>query len=148
MTQTSQLPFGSLTITIYNSYTYTNSSNKIITTWSRSVIPNCFRTTTQNIAANGSIFLSENKIAVQLPMFDEYKEPHDWATLPNDEAADYFTVNDGDLVVLKEVDDEVDEFSVIETIQQKYGSLAFKIGSVNYNYGTDYPLPHIEAVSQ
>ena len=147
MKQLSKIPFASLTITIYNKYTYENSSGKLITSWSRMVIPNCFRTTSQSIFGGGSVYLSEDKTAVQVPMFDNYLEPFDWANLPNDDARNYFTVNDGDLIVLREVDDDINDFSVIEAIEKKYGSLAFKIGSVNYNYGTGYPLPHILAVS-
>lgn len=147
MTQTSYFPFGNMTITIYNSYKYTNASGKKITSWSRQVIPNCFRTTSQEVGVNGSILVGDAKTSVKIPMFWEYLEPYDWSNLPNDDADHYFTVDDGDLIILREVFDEVDELSVIETIEAKYGSLAFRVGSVNHNYGTNYPLPHIEAVS-
>ncbi len=141
--QLTYIPFADTAITIYNKYQYLNINGKLMTEWKRSIIPNCLRITkANNISFNGTV-VSAYALNVQIPMFEEYIEPYDWANLLNEEMENRFTVQNGDLIVLDEVDDEVDDFSVIEDIEKKYGSKSFLITNVNQNFGTFFPLNHI-----
>ena len=140
------IPFGNTTITIYNKYQYKTSGGKLLTMWKRSVIHNCGRIYKSVQSSNGDIQLASTQTITQIPHSPEYVDEFEWDNMLNQEMEKKFTVQVGDLVVTREVADEVDEFSVIEDIRKKYGSISFKISRVNKNYGKGYPFPHIQVV--
>lgn len=140
------IPFGNITVTIYNRYQYKNSTGKIITTWKRSVINGCGQIYKSVLTSNNGIQLAGTQQMIQIPHTENYVDEYEWDSMINDSRADRFTAQSGDLIVLGEVEDEVDEFSVIEDIEKKYASLSFKIKQVNKNYGVGYPIPHIQVV--
>ncbi len=147
MNQLSKIPFGNTTITIYNKYQAKNASGKLITKWLRTVIPNCFRGVNNTEIKIGNTTIGANNSLVKIPLFEEFVSAYDWTNLVNDEYANHFTVSQGDLIVLREVSDEVEPtLGVIDDIEDKYGSLAFYVSNVNLNYGVGIPLQHIEAV--
>ena len=140
------IPFGNTTITIYNKYQYKNASGKLMTIWKRTIIPNCGKIYKSLQSSSSGLQLATTQMMIQIPYTPNYVDEYEWDNLLNEEMTSKFTVQVGDLVVTREVADEIDEFSVIEDIEKKYGSISFKISQVNKNYGKGYPLQHIQAV--
>ncbi len=148
MEQLSFIPFGGLTITIYNKYQYKDSTGRFMTKWIRRVIRGCSRADSGGYVQVGTTKITSDSMVVIMPLFAEFLEAFDWNNLPNEELQSKFTANEGDLIVLRDVSDEVDpDLETIDDIADKYGSLAFKIAKVSLNYGVGYPLPHIEVSS-
>lgn len=139
------IPFGNVTITIYNKYQYKLANGKVMTSWQRTVVDGCARVYKAIQTANG-IQIADTQLQVQIPYTDNYVTEYMWDSLVNDDRVGKFTAQSGDLIVLMAVDDEVTEFSDIEDIEKKYGSEAFKVTQVNNNFGNGYPLPHIRVV--
>lgn len=83
--------------------------------------------------ANGTIQNIVNAKTVITKAVDAYKSPMDYAALPVDQRADYYTAQIGDFVVLGEVDDVVTTAAEFAALQQKYKNNGLKVTSVSAN---------------
>ncbi len=137
------LPFSGNTITIYNKYEVKNSVGKISTKWKRTVLQDCSKVY-RAIQTKTAVQIAETQLLVQIPFTIGYVSEYEWDNMAD--RSQVFTVQSGDLVVLMEVQDEVQDGEVIEKIEKKYGSEAFKISQFSNNFGENYPFPHIQVV--
>lgn len=96
------------TLTVYNKYT--NPLTQVIT-WYRTVITNCFWKNTSDKVLVGTVTLETNNIIARLPIQNNFKPRFEWEKIPNDKMSDYFTLSSGDIIVLGEIDDEIDEYT-------------------------------------
>ena len=101
------------TITIYNKLIDPTTQR---VTWYRTVIENCFWKAQNVLFAMGRYGVStlgvvtENKeIICRIPQNDRYVDKRIWKDLDNRD--DYFTLANGDIIVLGEVDDVIDEYA-------------------------------------
>lgn len=94
------------TITLYNKYT--DPLTKVVS-WFRRVISDCFWDNTATMIIEGSVKVLSNDVICRVPESPYYKPKGEWKDLPNDRLSNYFTIGQGDIVVLGEVDDIVDE---------------------------------------
>ncbi len=155
MNQLNSIPFGKSTITVYNKY-ISKGAGLSVTSWQRTVIPNCSITYQSGVTTSSGITLSTDTVNIQIPMFSNFLLPYDYQSLTNNNMEPYFTVNSGDIVVLRKVDDEIDvDLETELTILNKYGSLAHKITTPVYNFDLNswanckeltQPLSHIKVV--
>lgn len=69
---------------------------------------------------------------------EHYKSPFEYASLPDDERDNYYTVQVGDFIVFKAVDDEITTAQEFAQLQLKYKDSGIKITTVQANiYGLD-----------
>lgn len=83
--------------------------------------------------ANGTITNIVNAKSVITRDINRYKTPLEYAELPVDIRADYYTAQIGDFVVFAEVDDVVTTASEFSQLQTKYRNNGMKITSVSAN---------------
>ena len=83
--------------------------------------------------ANGTITNIVNAKSVITRDVNRYKTPLEYAELPVDLRADYYTAQIGDFVVFSEVDDIVTTASEFSQLQSKYKNNGMKITSVSAN---------------
>lgn len=144
MTQLSSIPFGNKTITIYNEYngTETTESGKEmqVEKWQRTVVPNCAIANKRTTTVSSGTLVATDETILQIPNYLEFQDSWDFAQLTD--KSGFFTVTKGDLIVLREVDDEVTD-GVVEYIEQKYASISFKASVIEINNASGTPLPHI-----
>ena len=83
--------------------------------------------------ANGTITNIVNAKSVITRNVNRYKTPLEYAEIPVDLRADYYTAQIGDFVVFGEVDDVVTTASEFSQLQSKYKNNGMKITSVSAN---------------
>lgn len=96
------------TLTIYNKYT--NPLTQVIT-WHRTVINDCFWKNTSDKVLVGTVTLETNNIIARIPKQNNFKPRFEWEKIPNDKMSDYFTLSSGDIIVLGDIEDEIDEYT-------------------------------------
>ena len=95
------------TITIYNRY---EDPLTQLVTWYRTTVPNCFWKYVGEKITVGETILETNNIICRIPKNDKFLEKYEWNALPNDKMSEYFTLAQGDIIILGEVDDTVNEY--------------------------------------
>lgn len=128
-------------ITIYNKH---EDEQTGFIKWHRHIIKNCFYKTTNNQINVGSVLLNSDDTIIRIPSQNNYKAPFDWNNIPNDKKNEYLTIQKGDLIILGEVNENIDEYTSgkrLNDIIKKYSLLgAITINSVNDN--DNGPLAH------
>lgn len=101
------------TITLYNK-SVDSTTQRI--SWHRTVIENCFWKATNTLYTLGrygmttlGVQLETKAIICRIPKDDRFLEKREWQELAD--KSDYFTFFNGDIIVLGEVDDEIDEYT-------------------------------------
>lgn len=101
------------TITIYNRIV-DPTTNRI--SWQRTVVENCFWKCVNNIYNMGRYGMSSLGVRVEtkdvicrIPKDDRFVDKRTWKTLDN--KSEYFTLGNGDIIILGEVDDVIDEYT-------------------------------------
>lgn len=129
------------TITVYN------KSEDVLTgiiSYHRHILKNCFVKRTNNKIKVGDIVLQSDNIIIRVPAQKNYLAPFLWQNLPNDKMGAYITFKPGDLIILGEVNENIDEYSAglrATDIINKYSALgSCYISAVNVN--TDLPNKH------
>ena len=108
-------PWWDKTVTIYNKLK-DPTTQKI--SWYRNTAENCFWKYINNTYAIGGssglssqgIMLETKHIICRIPKSDKYVDKRVWLELSAGERSDYFTLGNGDIVVLGEVTDVIDEY--------------------------------------
>ena len=138
------------TVTIYNRYE--NPQTQLIT-WYRHVIPNCFWKYVGDKVTVGQAVLETNNTICRIPESKEFKERHEWLSLPNDEMANYFTVGTGDIIVKGEVGDEIDEYvtgyrstDIIAKYKGLQGCMQIENSAINVGAGRCNPHYYVKGV--
>ena len=106
-------PWWDKTITIYNKLVDPTTQR---VSWYKTTVENCFWKAQNVLFAMGRYGVStlgvvtENKeIICRIPQNDRYVDKRIWKDLDNRD--DYFTLANGDIIVLGEVDDVIDEYA-------------------------------------
>ena len=98
------------TITIYNK-SIDPTTQRV--SWYRTVVENCFwkyvnKTYTLR-GADGGVLLETKDVICRIPEDDRFLSKREWNALSD--KTDTFTLANGDIIVLGEVDDEIDEYT-------------------------------------
>ena len=97
------------TITIYNKYT--DPVSKLIT-WHRHVVEeSAFWKNVGNKIMIDNVVIDTDTIICRIKKDEQFLPKHEWIALPNDEMDNYYTLGRGDIIVLSEVTDEIDEYT-------------------------------------
>lgn len=101
------------TITIYNRIV--NPTTQRVS-WQRTVVENCFWKCVNDIynmgrygMSNLGVRVETKNIVCRIPKDDRFVDKREWKTLTD--KSGYFTLGNGDIIVLGEVDDEIDEYT-------------------------------------
>ena len=95
------------TITIYNRYEDPQTN---LITWTNTVINGCFFKNTNNKVTVGQTVIESDNIVVRIPENSYYKPYVEWLALGNDVRPGYFTLHQGDIIILGQVSDTIDEY--------------------------------------
>lgn len=132
------------TLTIYNKYV-NKLTDKV--TWYRTVLTGCFWKYSGNKVTVNDVVIETNNTIARIPEQETFKEKYLWVELPNDEKSEYFTLEEGDIVVFGEVDDEINEYQQGQRssdLVKKYKTLrgCMQIDGIALNVGTMRVDPH------
>ena len=129
-------------ITVYNRY-----EDKVtnLVTWYRHHLSNCFFAYEGNQLTIGSTVLETNTTICRIPQNKRYKAKYLWEELSDKN--NYFTLGTGDIIVLGDVSDLIDEYASghrSTDLINKYKDLqgCIRIQSVADNTGTARCIPH------
>ena len=100
-------PWWDKTLTIYNKYT--DPQTRVVI-WHRHVVEKAFWKAANNKITIGKVALETNDILCRIRPDAAYKPKHEWINIPNDQMGNYFTLGQGDIIVLGEVDDTINEY--------------------------------------
>lgn len=137
-------PWWEKEITVYNRYEDKVSN---VVTWYRRNIPNCFWAYEGNQLTVGNTVIETNTTICRIPQNKKYKERYQWESLSTDEKSKYFTLGTGDIIILGNVSDLVDEYASghrSTDLINKYKDLqgCIRIQNVANNTGTARCIPH------
>lgn len=125
------------TITLYNKYEDTQTN---IITWYRTVLHNCFWKATGNKVSVGNVEIDTKNLLCRIPKDERYLRIPDWENLPNDRMSEYFTLKQGDIVVLGDIDDEINEYQkgyrATDFIDKYKNYGCFQIQQIGINTGS------------
>lgn len=96
------------TITVYNRY---EDEQTHVITWYKSVLTDCFYRSVGNTVSINDVQLDTNNIICRIPIKDNYLAPYEWIALSNDNKSLYFTLKQGDIIVVGDVSDVIDEYT-------------------------------------
>ena len=135
-------PWWEKDITVYNRYEDKVSN---VVTWYRHHLSNCFFAYEGNQLTIGSTVLETNTTICRIPQDKRFKERYLWEELSDKN--NYFTLGTGDIIVLGDVSDLIDEYASghrSTDLINKYKDLqgCIRIQSVALNIGTARCIPH------
>lgn len=132
------------TITVYNRY---EDPTTQVVRWDRHIITNCFVKTSATLIAGGQITYNTSSNIVRIPQQNNYKPYDEWLLIPNVEQVNYLTLHQGDMIILREVDDVIDEYTkgkrstdLMSTYKQQ--NLCLTVDSFQDNTGNGRCCPH------
>lgn len=101
------------TITIYNKRIDAETQK---VSWYKSIVENCFwkyENNKINIGQGyqGKIVLETKDVICRIPATDRFVDRRGWEALKDNEIQEYFTLNNGDIIILGEVDDVIDDYT-------------------------------------
>ena len=145
------------TITIYNKLIDPTTQK---TSWYRNTCENFFWkniNTTYVIGASGmstkGVVLETKNIICRIPKDDRYVDKRAWKELSDNDRKDYFTFGNGDIIILGEVNDEIDEYTSgkrSNDIVKKYKEFdeCLEIDSYTINVHNGIGLEHYKIVGK
>lgn len=126
--------FWNRTITLYNKH---EDEQTGLIRWYRRSLNNCFYKSTNNTINIGGVQLQTDDNIIRIPEQPNYLPPYKWLQVPNDEKSQVFTLKGGDLIILGDVSEDIDEYTQgrrSTDIIKKYSLLgSVFIKSVNSN---------------
>lgn len=96
------------TITVYNKYI--DPITHIIT-WYKNVIDSCFIKDAGNKIHIDKVTLDTESIICRIPKQNNFITKDIWLSKPNDYKCEFLTLSPGDIIILAETDDEIDEYT-------------------------------------
>ena len=121
------------TVTLYNQHR-TDIDGRARTVWLRTVLQGCFYGSKKRQQLSGMTLVSVDTHLVRIRASARYKPPAEWRRLTSDQAADYFTLGKGDVVVKGEVEDSIPDNRSASDILNKYPD-SFEVNEVKDNSG-------------
>lgn len=126
--------FWNKTITLYNKHEDRQTG---IVKWYRHKLERCFCKVTNNKVNVGNVQIHTDDSVIRIPEQSNYLPPYKWNELPDDEKLNYMTLQSGDLIVLGDIEDQIDEYTTEKRSSDliaKYSSLgAVFVNTVNIN---------------
>lgn len=126
--------FWNKTITLYNKF---EDENTGVIKWYRHTLEHCFYKVTDNTVNVGNVQLQTDDNIVRIPAQKNYLTPYKWNKLSAEEIENYMTMQGGDLILLGDVSDDIDEYVTgkrSSDLIEKYKSLgSVFVKSVNIN---------------
>lgn len=95
------------TITIYNRYE--NATTQLVQ-WHKNILYNCFAKSTATLISGGQTTYNTDNNIIRIPQSNRYKPYSEWINIPNTEQPNYFTLHQGDIIIMGEVDDVINEY--------------------------------------
>jgi len=138
------------TLTVYNKY-----EDKLtnLVTWHRTVLTGCFWKYVGEKLSVGTTVIETNNTVCRIPENPKYLPKYQWEQLPNFEMSEYFTFGVGDIIVLGEVEDEINEYvsgSRSTDFVAKYKSLqgCIQIKTLSVDVGAGRCNPHYKVTGE
>ncbi len=128
------------TITLYNKFCDVNGQIY----WHRHTISNCFFKNINKKTVSGDTEKIGNETIIRIPKQSNFIPCFNWVSLSNDIQIQYMTLKSGDIIVLGDVNDTIDEYQNSQRSSDliaKYKALGCIIVS-SANINTDLPKPH------
>lgn len=94
-------------ITLYNKHVDTTTR---VVKWYKTTLSNCFWKYVGSQVQIGSTILDSAKIVCRIPKHPKFLPANQWLNLPNDCKADYFTLQQDDIICLGNIPDQIDEY--------------------------------------
>jgi hypothetical protein len=148
-------PWWDKTLTIYNKYVDPFTQR---TTWYRTVVENCFwkydNTTyyvgKYSVKVSG-ISLETKHVICRIPKSDNFMYQREWRNLEDKDG--YFTLATGDIIVLGEVDDVIDDYTAgkrsTDLVSKYKDELeCVEIDSFVINIGTGMGFQHYRVIGE
>ena len=148
-------PWWDKTLTIYNKYVDPSTQR---VTWYRTVVNNCFwkyyNTTyyvgKYSVKVSG-IALETKHVTCRIPKSDNFRYQREWRNLSD--KSNYFTLATGDIIVLGEVDDVIDDYTEGQRstdLVSKYKDQleCVEIDSFVINVGTGMGFEHYRVIGE
>lgn len=103
-------PWWDKTVTIYNKVVDPTTQR---ITWYRNTAENCFwKYVNNSYTIRGSMITLDTKdVICRIPKTDKFVDKKTWRELPEEERAEHFTFANGDIIILGEVEDVIDEYT-------------------------------------
>lgn len=130
----------SQTVTIYNK---TEDKQTHVVTWHRHVVGGVFWKYAGNKVNVNEVTLETNDVTVRLRKDDmNFREAYIWQALANDEKPNFYTLQNGDIIIKGEVEDEIDEYTqghrstdLIEKYKDLQGCIEIERVAINVGPG-------------
>lgn len=103
-------PWWDKTVTIYNKVV-DPATQRI--TWYKNTAENCFwKYVNNSYTIRGSMITLDTKdVICRIPKTDKFVDKKTWQELTDEERKNYFTLANGDIIILGEVEDVIDEYT-------------------------------------
>lgn len=95
------------TITIYNKYE--NPQTNVVS-WFRKVVDGAFWKYSGNKIVVGNTVLETKDIICRIRKDKRFLNKADWVSVPNDNMGQYFTLSQGDIIIVGEVTEDINEY--------------------------------------
>lgn len=95
------------TITIYNKYT--DPTTKVVK-WYRTTLNQCFWKNVGSKVQVGEVVIDTESITCRIPQQSTFRDAYKWVDIPNDKKGDFFTLQQGDIIIKGEILDDIDEY--------------------------------------
>lgn len=132
--------FWNKTITLYNKSEDDQTGIK----WYRHKLENCFFKSTRNVSEGGGVQRATTDTVIRIPKQNNFLAPFEWVGLSDRDKANYLTLQEGDLIILGDVHEDIDEYTTGQRSSDliaKYSTLgSVFVDSVRNN--TDLPGAH------
>lgn len=100
--------FWNKTITLYNRF---EDAQTGIIKWYRHRLENCFYKSTYNTSNTGTEQIRSEDMIIRIPEQGNYLAKYKWIELSDSERCRYMTLQSGDLIVLGDITDSIDEYT-------------------------------------
>ena len=134
------------TVTVYNMY---KDPTTAVVTWYSTVLTGCFWKDVGTKVTVGNTVVETEDIICRIPEKDSYVSPFEW--FEREDKSDVFTLKQGDIIILGECDDKIDEYTKGQRstdLLKKYHSVdsCMEIKKVAIDTMTGMMLPHYRIV--
>lgn len=135
------IPFGTETVTLYNRRETKDENGRTVVAWYRTVLAGCFWTLKRARIWDGTAVVLTDEVTCRIPEDMRYRSPADWDALTD--AAGYFTLAPGDIVVRGAVADEIGtSFKASDLIAKYKRAGVMTVNAAQDNVRPSFPLGH------
>ena len=137
------------TLTVFNKFVDPQTG---IVRWYRTVLSRCFWQNQFQRLKVGQVEVKTDYVVCRIPVQNNYLSKFEWVNKPNDTMGNYFTLDNGDIVIKGNVLDEIDEYTSgkrstdLINKYKFYGCIVIDKFNDNTGPGRGIPHYHIEGV--